>query len=526
MRYLTHLLAITGFVAAVAMAGCSDDNPAGTTTTPSVENLLQATVTSNSVTLTWTYSDDAKADSFRVSRNGTLVASLPVATKTFMDTGLAATTAYTYSVVAVKSGTASASASIVVTTTAPGSSEKRAILAGNTGASDRTLSKDTIYTIVGFYFVQPGTKLVIPAGTRLEGDFATKGALITVRGTSARSSGQIIAIGTQSEPIIFTSSQPVGQRKRGDWGGIVLSGLSDLNLSNKTGVGEGGTGAYGYGGVRTSPKTDDSSGVLKYVRIEYGGTKVTADNEINGLTFNAVGSGTVIDYVQSHFIADDGFEWFGGTVNCKHLVSSGNDDDAFDMDFGFSGKLQYLFGMQDPDLANRGFEIDNDGSGSDAAPFTSATVSNVTLVGTGKEKANDDDNDGLYLRRNNKLKIYNAIVVNFRYGLVIDGANTKTNAENGELVVQNSVLNGSKGPYLYKQGTAADLDPVVVNWSLSSNPVTLTSINFTSPNPIPVSAPSVAPFNIGGDSFFEPTSYIGAFGTTNWLNGWTNFQKN
>jgi len=528
MLQLQRALAIAGLCVSLAAVGCSDDNSTNPTIPPAVENLLQSTVTANSVTLTWTYSDDSKADSFRVSRNGALIRTLPVATRTLTDTGLTALTPYTYAIVAVKGGTASPSASIVVTTTAQGSSEKRAILAGNTGASDRTLSKDTIYTIVGFYFVQPGTKLTIPAGTRLEGDYASKGAIITVRGTSSRPSGQLIAIGTPQEPIVFTSSRPAGQRARGDWGGIVLSGLSDLNISNKTGVGEGGTGAYGYGGVRATPKTDDTSGTLKYVRIEYGGTKVTADNEINGLTLNAVGSGTVIDYVQSHFIADDGFEWFGGTVNCRHLVSSGNDDDCFDMDFGYSGNLQYLFAIQDPDLANRGFEIDNDGSGSDASPYTSAKVANVTLVGTGKDKANDDDNDGFYLRRNNKLKIYNSIAVNFRYGLVIDGANTKTNAENGELVVRNSVLNGSKGPYLYKQGTAADLDPIIAaqTWNISSDPVTLTSIAFTAPNPVPVGTVAMQPYNLPGDNFFESTSYVGAFGSSNWLDGWTSFLKN
>lgn len=524
------MLVCCGLAAAsLAGSGCSDSTTNPTSgQPPSAETLIASTVNSTSVTLSWTYSDDTKADSFRVMRNGTLKTTLPVATKSFTDSGLTASTSYTYAVIAIKGGTTSGTASIAVTTTAPGSSEKRAVLAGNTGAFDRTLSKDTIYTIVGFYFVQPGTKLTIPAGTRLEGDYNTKGALITVRGTKTRSSGQLIARGTASEPIIFTSSRPVGQRARADWGGVVLSGLADLNVSSKIGVGEGGTGSYSYGGISASPKNDDTSGVLQYVRIEYGGTKVTADNEINGLTLNAVGTGTVIDHVQCHMIADDGFEWFGGTVNARYLVSSGNDDDAFDMDFGYSGKLQFLFAMQDPNLANRGFEIDNDGSASDATPYTSAVCANVTLVGTGKEKANDDDNDGFYLRRNCKLKIYNSIATNFRYGLVVDGANTKTNAENGELFVKNSILSGSKGAWLYKQGTSADLDPIATaqNWNNSTDPVTLASINFEAPNPIPTSLITVTPAVIGGDAFFEATTYIGAFGATNWLTGWTNFVRN
>jgi len=413
------------------------------------------------------------------------------------------------------------------TTEPPTDTGKTAVLQGQVVNGDRTLSKDTVYTVVGFYFIQPGSKLIIPAGTHIQGDFATKGAIITVRGTSTLASGQIVAQGTAAEPIVFTSSQPEGQRNRADWGGIVLSGLADVNQPGKIGVGEGGTGAYGWGNVLSAPKNDDNSGILQYVRIEYGGTKVTPDNEINGLTFNAVGNGTTIDHIQSHMIADDGYEWFGGTVNCKYLISSGNDDDCFDMDNGFSGKLQFLFGMQDPDLANRGFEIDNDAQGSTNEPFTSATCSNITLVGTGKDKANDDDNDGFYLRRNNKLKIYNAIVTNFRYGLVIDGSSTKANADNNELVVRNSILSGSKGPYLYKQGTASDLDATVANWNIKSTPVTLTSINFDSPNPLPTdfnALPAAEQLNDTG--FFTNVNYIGAFGPgDNWINGWTNFKK-
>lgn len=529
MRNLKHLLLACSMIAAVSITGCSDDDNPVNTTVPPATNVLASSVSSNSVTLTWDYADVSKADSFRVSRNGTQIAVVPVATKTYTDnTGLTASTAYTYRIVAVKGTNVSAEASISVTTTMPGSTEKRAILAGNTGTTDRTLSKDTIYTIVGFYLIQPGTKLVIPAGTRLEGDFESKGAIITVRGTATRASGQIIADGTAAEPIIFTSERPVGQRARGDWGGIVLSGLADLNVTGKTGTGEGGTGAYGPGGSGIAdPKNDDNSGILRYVRIEYGGTKITSDNEINGLTLNSVGTGTTIEYVQTHMIADDGFEWFGGTVNGKYLVSSGNDDDSYDMDFGYSGKLQFLFAIQDPDLANRGFEIDNDATGSSNAPFTGAVISNATLIGTGKDKANNEDNDGLYLRRNNKLKIYNSIVTNFRYGLVIDGASTKANAEAGELFVKNSILSGTKGGYLFQGGSAADLDPIIAaqNWNISTSPVTLTSMTFATPNPIPTSAITVTPATLG-DAFFTNTTYIGAFGTQNWMTGWTNFAKN
>lgn len=409
---------------------------------------------------------------------------------------------------------------------------KRARLAGNINGT-RTLSADTVYTISGFVFIQPGAKLVIPAGTRLEGDndpTIQGSSIVALRGTATAPSGQLIAEGTAADPIVFTSGNPVGSRKRGDWGGIVLSGLADLNLDGKTGSNEGVPGTYGPGGVLAQPRNDDNSGVLRYVRIEYGGTKVSPDNEINGLTMNAVGSGTVIEHVQSHMIADDGFEWFGGTVNAKYLVSSGNDDDAFDMDFGYSGKLQFLFAIQDPTLANRGFEIDNDGSGSDKTPYTSATVSNVTLVGTGRDKANNEDNDGLYLRRNSRLKIYNALVTNFAYGLVIDGGSTKANAINGDLFVKNSILNGGKGAFTYKGGTPADIESAVATWSVRAEvPGVLGAVDFNAPNPIPSAAASVGAMDPSTvDAFFTSTAFIGAFapGGPNWASGWTSFASN
>ncbi|MEP7220445.1 MAG: hypothetical protein ABI876_16085, partial [Bacteroidota bacterium] len=447
----------------------------------------------------------------------------------YTDTGLTAQTQYTYKLITVKGTTVSAGEGLAVSTTAPGSTQKRAILQGQVVNGDRTLSKDTIYTVIGFYFVQPGSKLIIPAGTRIEGDFQTKGAIITVRGTSTRASGQIMAQGTTQEPILFTSSKPEGQRNRADWGGIVLCGLADVNYPGKIGVGEGNTGSYGWGNVLSAPKNDDNSGIIKYARIEYGGTKVTPDNEINGLTFNGVGNGTTIEYVQSHMIADDGFEWFGGTVNCKHLVSSGNDDDQFDMDNGFSGRLQFLFAIEDPDLGNRGFEVDNDANGSGNTPYTSAISANVTLIGAGKPKANDDPNDGLYLRRNCRVKIYNAIVTNFgRFGISIDGDSCKNNVLNGDLFVKNSIIKADSGAIYLVKGSAADLASVTATWGLKVNvDPGLTSLQFESPNPMPgaaAMASSIDPATI--DPFFSSANYIGAFTSgDNWMQGWTNFKK-
>ena len=382
----------------------------------------------------------------------------------------------------------------------------------------------------GYYIVNRSSTLTIPAGTTIigvpESVSGQPAALITESGDADNPSGQLIAEGTASSPIVFTSSQSSGARGRSDWGGIVLLGNAANNLPSLIGTVEGTGGNYGPVGTA---KNDDNSGTLRYVRIEFGGTKVSPDNEINGLTMGSVGNGTTLEYIQSHMIADDGFEWFGGTVNAKYLVSSGNDDDAFDMDFGYSGNLQFLFGMQDPDLANRGFEIDNDGDGSDNTPYTSAKVSNVTLVGTGKDKANSEDNDGFYLRRNNRLNIWNAIVTNYRYAMVIDGANTGQNVQNDHLFVKQSILNGSSGPYLAK-GNAADYTAKAASWNNVIEDPMLVGINFNNPQPKPTNSKAA---NIGpaptSNSFFTGNTYAGAFdpsSNTYWFSGWTNWAKN
>ncbi len=388
-------------------------------------------------------------------------------------------------------------------------------------------SGNTIY-LKGYYVVNRSSTLKIPAGTKIvgvpESVSGQPAALITESGDADSPSGQLMAEGTASAPIVFTSSQPAGSRGRSDWGGIVLLGNAENNLPSLIGTVEGTGGNYGPVGTA---KNDDNSGTLRYVRIEYGGTKVSPDNEINGLTMGSVGTGTKIEYIQSHMIADDGFEWFGGTVNAKYLVSSGNDDDAFDMDFGYHGNLQFLFGMQDPDLANRGFEIDNDGDGSGNTPITGATVANVTIVGTGKDKANSEDNDGFYLRRNNQLKIWNAISTNFRYAMVVDGAATGANVQNNQLYVKQSILNGRSGPYLAK--SADDYTAKAATWGNVIEDPQLAGIDFANPQPKPTNSKAANVGSVPNNGFFTANTYAGAFDPSSgsyWFSGWTNWAKN
>jgi len=314
-----------------------------------------------------------------------------------------------------------------------------------------TWTKDKIYRLKGYVRVgeelvsgtitETGT-LTIQAGTVIIGEEASNGTLIVHRGS------KLIAIGTASEPIVFTSSEKVGDRKPGNWGGVVICGKAPNNL---TGVAEL---EGGYKGFHGGTDAADNSGTLKYVRIEYAGIPLNPNQEINSLTMGSVGTGTTIEYVQASFGLDDSFEWFGGTVNAKYLIAYKGTDDDFDMDNGFSGTVQFGLGYRDGSLADvsgsNGFEIDNDATGSNLAPFTSATLVNFSIIGA-KGKSSDylDANfqNGAQLRRNAKVKMYNTFITGYPAGLYIDSqrGSAKTNAANGELIVKNVVIAGTTG---------------------------------------------------------------------------------
>src|SRR5215217_1882880 len=247
-------------------------------------------------------------------------------------------------------------------------------------AANTTLDASKVYLLKNFVYVKDGVTLTIPAGTVIRGDKNTKGTLVVTRGA------KIVAEGTAAKPIVFTSNQEVGSRAPGDWGGIILLGKSTNNIPGGTGLIEGGlTLPEGnHGGTDAA----DNSGVLKYVRVEFPGIAYATNNEINGITFGSVGSGTTVDYVQVSFSGDDSFEWFGGTVNAKHLVSIANVDDVFDFDNGFSGKLQFLVAQRDPALADQagqsnGIESDNSEKVWNSSPRTRPVISNMTIIGPG-----------------------------------------------------------------------------------------------------------------------------------------------
>ena len=387
-----------------------------------------------------------------------------------------------------------------------------------------TMKAGAKYLLKGFVYVKDGATLTIEPGTVIMGDKATKGTLIVERG------GKIMAEGTAAKPIVFTSAQPAGQRAAGDWGGLIILGKAPVNLGSAAKI-EGGVDRE-YGGSDAA----DNSGVLKYVRVEYPGIAFQPDNEINGITFGGVGSGTTVDYVQVSFSGDDSFEWFGGSVNAKHLIAYKTVDDMFDTDNGYNGNLQFLLGIADPNVADasgsNGFESDNDSQGSGATPITAPTYSNVTLFGPLGATANINANfkRALHLRRNNKTKLHNSIVLGWPTGLLLDGAPTEANATAGEFVIKNTVIAGIPSGKALTVASGSTFD--VANWfnaSAMNNAVvddasTLNIGGAYNATPSFVKATtSVQPSFTNLGSFFTSVDYVGAFGATDWTAGWANF---
>ena len=333
--------------------------------------------------------------------------------------------------------------------------------------TNTTWTSGNVYLLNGWIYVDAGVTLTIQAGTVIRGDKTNKGALIIERGA------KLNAIGTATQPIVFTSNQSVGTRAPGDWGGILMCGYAQINQPGGTAVIEGGTGAV-YGGG-TSPVNTDNSGTLKYVRIEFPGVPFAPDNEINGLTMGGVGSGTTIDYVQVSHSGDDSFEWFGGTNNAKHLIAFGAIDDDFDTDNGFVGKIQFAVSLRDPAIGDisgsNGFESDNDAGASANTPLTHPIFSNVSMIGpmaTLSSPYNSNYKRSMHIRRNSAICIYNSVFAGYPVGLYIDGNNTQANANSNILQIENCILAGMTTNFAVPSGqtwSATDEQ----NWFLSNS---------------------------------------------------------
>ena len=374
--------------------------------------------------------------------------------------------------------------------------------------------------------------LTIEAGTVLFGQSGSDYLVV-------HRDAQIMAEGTKAQPIIMTSLQDVqGEATAaGQWGGVVILGNapsnkcptdgSDCSLQVE-GVAEGAV----FGGT----DLEDNSGVLKYVVVKYAGFEIAPDNELNGITFGGVGSGTTLDYIQVHSNADDGVEFFGGAASIKHLVLTANQDDSVDWDNGFKGKLQHVYieHAKNAGVANRAIEADNDGSNPAKEPQSNPTLANMTIIGNNFNTA-DKDSEGIYLREGTAAKIFNTVVTGpseMGECLEFEGGDTSSvtvdNANSGKIVMQNTVIACTNGEN-FKDSKAADgsvlLDLEAWFTSESSNSVS-TSLLIDESGVPDANSPLIAA-DAGQDvastqdAWFDTVDYIGAFdGSDDWRQGW------
>jgi len=307
-------------------------------------------------------------------------------------------------------------------------------------------------------YVKNNATLTIAPGTIIRGDKLTQGSLIITRGA------KIMADGTAANPIIFTSNEAVGARSEGDWGGLVLLGLAKNNQPGGVANIEGivPTTDSQFGGNFDN----DNSGVLRYVRIEFAGIALEPNKEINGITFGSVGNLTTVDYVQVSFSGDDSFEWFGGTVNCKHLIAYRGIDDDFDTDFGYRGKVQFFLSIRDKDMSDAAgdsncFESDNDATGSAAQPKTMPIFSNGTIIGprgngTTALPVGEKFEKAFRLRRNTSTSVFNTLITGWEKGLSIEGTPVVNNVNGDSLVfAHNTLSNFNPNTYtIFNAGTS------------------------------------------------------------------------
>ena len=399
-----------------------------------------------------------------------------------------------------------------------------------------TWTANNRYVLNEFVGVTSGATLTIEPGTVIYGG-TTRATLFIQRGA------KIIADGTARRPIVFTSAQRVGSRAQQDWGSLVLLGAAPINVPSGTAILEGlpSETAYSYGGTNAA----DSSGVLRYVRLEFGGFPIATNQEINGLTLGGVGSGTVIDYVQVLHNKDDGFEFFGGTVNAKHLLGVAIADDGLDFDFGYLGSVQFVAlikrvptGLSEEGDSNIFTESDNNGNGTTDPPLTNARVYNVTAV----RVSTTGGNHGGVIRRSSAGKFLNNIITGSRLApITIRDTNTFNNTASGELVIDSSILHGdfTDAAFINSSDRASQTREFLFNTmrrNRSIDPLlaigTPTLLKTLQPDltPLPGSPALDADFvaNPPDNGFLEAVDFIGAVGPGhNWvLSGWANFSDN
>jgi len=515
---------------AVGIAACGDDDDGMTDPTPTglaaptnVQTSYDAAA--GEITVTWSAVTDAT--SYDVQRDavgdggGYATIGANVTGTSYVDDDVTEGNTYLYRVVA-KDASRTSSPSDPPSELSVGLRE--AEISG-TITGTRNFSADTTYKLIGSVIVEAGGVINIEPGTLILGDAETNANLIVRKG------GMLNAVGTPSAPIVFTSELPAGTRGRGDWGGVVLAGRSVCNFLSIPGgscVGEGNSGPYG----EEPPVLDDDSGHLEYVRIEYAGDEVSFGNELNALTLNAVGSGTTLQYIQTHYGLDDGFEWFGGTVDLKYGLATAISDDSFDYSTGWQGRGQFWIAQQDPTDADNGFEVDGNEQDFDATPFTEPLLYNVTLVGGGAGSVSGESTAGLLLRRGTAGKLFNSIVMGFQTsGLDLDNSETIDRANAGLLEVSNTIFDNPVNFDTDADGID-EADWAMNQWTGNRevDPELADPFNRLAPDfqPVAGGAATTGFATPPNDGFFDDVDFVGGVSPTGapWYEGWTTTDQN
>ena len=409
---------------------------------------------------------------------------------------------------------------------------------------DTTLYAKDVNYLSGIVYVMKGVTLTVEAGAKVQAKSGTDVAsLVITRGA------KIVAKGTSENPIVFTSASANPQS--GDWGGIVILGTATVNqslawqgatvkgltsveggINNAEGLGLAGSGDAAF----PTGNDADNSGILQYARIEYAGYAYQPDNELNSLTMAAVGTGTTIDHIQVTYAKDDAFEWFGGTVNCKYLIAYKTQDDDFDTDFGYSGKVQFGIVLRDSAIADisrsEAFESDNDGTGSDLTPKTTAVFTNITAIGPRVDPSFGRGNTlylaGAHIRRNSGISIQNSIFAGWPLGILIDDTRVTTNGStyknftDSVIRLKNITLAGNTVNLRYdgKTGTTVTSQNVIDLFSTAAFRNTI--LNTSTPDilklilPFSYTNPDFTPYASAGPTW--STTTYGPLGVTDDLN--------
>jgi len=586
MQLTRRALAALAAVVTLASLACgSDGGPSGPETVNPIVGVTATADGATSVTVSFTGNvGDASYDIERAegaagafAAAGNVAAPATGGAVTFKDANLKANTAYRYRVIVNKGSLKSVpSGEAAVTTSAFGT--KSAIINTDIVAS-RTLYADTAYTLSGFIHVGNAATLTIQAGTTIKGDFNTLGSsLMILKGA------KIIAIGTADAPIVFTSSRAVGQRQPGDWGGLLLVGNAPNNRSGQVAVEGTGTDAgapvpgknytviYNGGNIAA-----DNSGTLQYVRVEFGGYAPVADQEFNAFTFCAIGSGTRASYLQALAGLDDSYEFFGGGFDIDHLIAFETADDMFDMSEGWTGRMQFLIGINTVQLVPRtgagSYSVDisgieNDGCngpgcdlGFNSAPFTIPLVSNFTLIGCGLQTCmGPSGGHGMMLRRGTGGYYVNGVVARWSAdGISLRdsatfarGGTSQTPSATADLQIRNVLFAETNGKVFQTPVNAASnpqsgMDLTANNLTLSGGtaaslftlipavgaaPTSIADFDFSPAASSAIATGGLATFTgailAKAGTVVTPTAYLGAVapGGTKWWQGWTSYARN